>query len=198
MPMKNLSQVSVEQQNELDDALYYLNMTELRNIGLRFAVSPSGKKVMLIKRIMHFVRTGKELHVDHMPEQSKAKKGHDYPLRPETRIVYGSYRNDALTRAFFKQLIGPHFHFTAYGIDWINERWMQGNPPTYAEFATLWQTEHETRQKQQAVPKREWAYLSFLQRYQQHHPKDSKAQAIKAWNSYRQLQVDKVKVILGY
>ncbi len=60
-------------------------------------------------------------------------------------ILKGSYKNDLKTRLFFKNIVGDHFHFTAFGIDWINEKWMEGNPPTYRDYATMWQSEVDRR-----------------------------------------------------
>jgi hypothetical protein len=120
-----------------------------------------------------------------MPEISKAKKNQQYPLKPETLMLIGSYKNDAKTRAFFKQLIGPHFHFTSFGIDWINARWKAGNPPTYQEFADMWQYEYQKRKKQPVEPKKEWALINFMQCYAVEHPYASKEEAMKAWKIAR-------------
>lgn len=112
-------------------------------------------------------------------------------------MLKGSFKNDLKTRMFLKELIGNYFHYTAYGIDWIKDRWMQGLPPTYEQFAAYWQNEYLARKTTKAALKPEWAYLNFLDRYQKHHPTGSKKDAIVAWNIERQLHVDTVKKMLN-
>jgi hypothetical protein len=73
-----------------------------------------------------------------------------------------------------KTLIGPHFHYTAFGIDWLNDRWMMGNPPTYQEFATYWIVENERRKKHTEDPKKEWRFINFMQEMQMTHPMTSR------------------------
>lgn len=180
----------------LTQALQYLNMAELAQICKLFAVPDDGKKGAVIERIVAFVKTGEILKKPVMPAVSKGKKGSEAKLEPDERILYGVYKNDARTRAFFKKLIGEHFHFTAFGVDWIHKRWMAGNPPTYAEYAAFWQTEYTVRKKQKAMPKEEWAYISFIQRFVEEYPEASKAVITDAWHKERQKQVEAVKKLL--
>jgi hypothetical protein len=104
-------------------------------------------------------------------------------------MLKGSYKNDVRTRAFFKLLIGPHFHFTAFGIDWLNERWQAGNPPTYQEFANYWVSEVEKRKDKRPEPKKEWAYINFLQQAQRLMFHASKEELLAAWKKMRQEKV---------
>lgn len=164
----------------LDDALHYLRVAELKDLCNNLKLPDQGTKAPLIKRIIHFVKTGM-ISTTPIPPISLAKKGLIYPLEPQTDILKGAYKNDLATRLFFKKLIGPHFHFTAFGIDWLNERWQAGNPPTYAEFASFWQKENLRRSKTKIAPKAEWAYINFLQKYAAHYPKSSPAEAKRAW-----------------
>ncbi len=107
----------------------------------------------------------------------------------------GSYKNDLATRNFFKELIGDHFHFTAQGIDWLRERWLEGNPPTYADFANEWRAEYERNKKQKRLPKQEWAYIRFVQEYMQHFPSASKKEVNAAWKAKRQECVQKIRAL---
>ena len=100
-------------------------------------------------------------------------------------ILKGSYKNDLKTRLFFKSIIGDHFHFTAFGIDWINARWFAGNPPTYQEFADMWITESEKRVLEGSVPKKEWAYINFTQKFIAQVPNASRQQLLYAWETER-------------
>lgn len=143
----------------MKNSLNFLHCEELKEIALKLGLSEKGKKGELIARIMHFLQTGEKLTLPRFPTVSCAKRGVSYPLDPKTLMLKGAYKNDLKTRLFFKRLIGEHFHFTAFGIDWLERRWMEGNPPTYQEFAEMWQE----RKKMALPPKEEWAYINFLQ-----------------------------------
>lgn len=92
-------------------------------------------------------------------------------------------------------MCGSHFHFTAFGIDWLNARWKAGNPPTYQEFANMWQREHELRKTQKPRPKQEWALITYVQKYMAAHPQASKAEVMKAWHTIRE---EKVALVLQF
>ena len=151
------------QLNKLKDALNFLHVEELRDLCSKFCFINKGKKIVLIARIVHFIKTGEVIHEPKIPAISCAKRGHVYPLLPDTVILKGAYKNDLRTRLFFKQLIGEHFHFTAFGIDWLNDCWMSGNPPTYQAFADMWQARYLRRKSVGSDPKIEWAYINFTQ-----------------------------------
>ena len=154
--------ISSHDQKILFDSLYFMNMAELKQICAVLTIPLSKGKADMIDAIKHFVKTGQILSIKTIPEASRAKKGKNYPLMPDTLILFGDYKNDAKTRAFFKKLIGNHFHFTAFGIDWINDCWHAGKPPTYQEYADMWQREFARRNNEKPQPKKEWAYINFL------------------------------------
>ncbi len=181
---------------QLNDALCYMNIAELRDVCAHYHLSIKGTKVVLIYRIITFVQTGGVVMLRAIPAISKAQKGLYYPLTSNTLMLYGSYKNDAKARAFFKTLIGNHFHFTAFGIDWLTMRWLSGKPPTYAEFATFWQEEYLLRKQKKASPKKEWAYINFMQRFLQQYPTASREEVINAWQLERQLNIGKIKNLL--
>ncbi|MCL4229341.1 hypothetical protein KJZ61_01475 [Candidatus Dependentiae bacterium] len=177
-----------DNQKILHDALYYMKMNELRKACLILSLPHAGKKIELINRIMTFIQTGNIRLLPVVPEQSKAKNYPTQPLRPDSLMLYGAYRNDAKTRAFFKQLIGPHFHFTAFGIDWLNEQWLKAKPPTYREFAHYWTTETENRKRAKPQPKDEWMFINFVQHMNRECPSISKGDLMAAW---KKTQADK-------
>jgi hypothetical protein len=192
-----LKNISKEWQNELFDSLYYMNISELKNFCNTRNIPFVGKKGSIIKRIKHYLLTGKILHPKKMPSISKAKPNTSYLLKPETRILHGSYKNDLKTRKFFQTLIGKHFHFTAFGQDWIMTRWMQGKPPTYAQFVKMWQQEYKRRQNIDAKPRQEWAYLNFMQRFTKENPNASRKAMTVAWKKTRAERVETVLIFLN-
>jgi hypothetical protein len=182
--------------DELEQALHYMKMGELKAVCEKLKIPSNDKKAVLIRSIMSFIQTGAIKKTPAIPAGSKAQKGVSYPLHPKTLILDGAYRNDLKTRLFFKQLIGPHFHFTAFGQDWIRSRWQAGDPPTYAEFAKFWQEEHLRREKGRTVLKKEWAYLNFIRKFTDEHPEASKKQMLAAWEKTRRLEVQKARKLL--
>jgi len=139
----------------------------------------------LIQRIQIFIETGKLFEKVPIPKNSKAKRKQLYPLEPDTLILFGNYKNDLKTRLFFKEMIGEYFHFTAFGIDWINDRWFNGNPPTYREFAKFWEAEYSRRKKEKPSPKQEWAYIIFVQNYLAQNPSAKREAIMQEWEKER-------------
>ena len=189
----------VEEQNlsKLKESIVFLNMEELRNICIKLSIPNKGKKRALIARIIYFIKTKEIIKEPQIPEISKAKKGQIYSLHPDRIILKGAYKNDLKTRLFFKELIGDYFHFTAFGIDWLNERWLDGNPPTYQEFSNMWINEYARRKKSKANPKEEWAYIGFIQKYLNTHPKASHKEITKAWELERLRNVKIVDEVIS-
>jgi len=106
----------------LKEGFHFLHMEELKKLFTSLILPTQGKKDALIFRILHFVKTGDVINNPKVPSISCALKGKIYPLEVNTLILKGSYKSDLKTRIFFKKLIGDDFHFTAFGIDWINNR----------------------------------------------------------------------------
>jgi hypothetical protein len=181
---------------ELKESLHCMKMEELKEVCDHLNLPFQGQKRARIERILTFLETGKVLKPSELPMASKALKNKDYPLAPETLILSGSYKNDLATRTFLKSLIGDYFHFTAFGQDWIKERWAQGNPPTYKEFAEFWKKEFVARKQRKATPKQEWAYLNFVQKYSSEHRNFTRQHLTRAWESYRLEQVQIVRKLL--
>lgn len=180
--------LSKEKQLLLNDALYYLKMKELQKASVLLSLPANGKKIELITRITTFVKTGKIIQLPSMPANSEAKNHPPQSLSVKALMLYGGYKNDAKTRAFFKTLIGQHFHFTAFGVDWLNEQWFKGAPPTYQAFANYWTQETERRKQTKVKPKDEWKLINFLQQMQKSDAHLSQKALMSQW---KQLQADK-------
>jgi hypothetical protein len=171
--------------SSLKESLHYLHVHELRGLCTKLSLSTKGKKVNLIFRIIKFVETGEKLILPSYPSISCVKRNTAQELSLNSLILKGAYKNDLKTRMFFKELIGSHFHFTAFGIDWLENRWMAGDPPTFQEFAQMWQSEYIARKKAPAVPKAEWAYINFVQKYIEDNPDTTKEAILRNWNTKR-------------
>lgn len=171
---------------ELRELLAHMHVAELKDLltSLRLSAKAFNKQE-LIDRLVHYKKTGNELAPQEIPLVSRARRGLQAVLMPERLMLYGSYKNDYATRDFFKKLVGNHFHFTAYGIDWLRERWLEGKPPTYAEFAREWQEEFERNKVAKRPAKQEWAYIRFVQDYTLTYPEAAVAEINAAWEKWR-------------
>lgn len=188
--------MSISEINNLRISLNFLHVSELKDICSKLGLSEKGKKGELITRIIRFIETEEKLTIIPFPKVSCAKKGEKHELAENSLMLKGAYKNDLKTRLFFKKLIGEYFHFTAFGIDWLNERWMNGNPPTYKEFSSMWQAETTRRKTSPAEPKAEWAYINFLQDYYSKSPESSHESATKAWEQKRAKHKNYVEEVL--
>lgn len=101
-------------------------------------------------------------------------------------MIKGAYKNDLKTRLFFKVLIGEYFHFTSFGIDWLNELWMEGRPPTYQEFSSMWKLEYQRRKENPVDPKAEWAYINYVQSFIKQFPDATQKDINHAWENERE------------
>lgn len=185
MNIQNLSPKKAEIAS-LKKSLMFLHVGELRDLSAQLSLVDKGNKKVIIFRICHFFLTGEKLKVPKFPKESCAQRGKTYPLKANGLMLKGAYKNDLKTRIFFKRLVGSHFHFTAFGIDWLNERWMEGNPPTYLEFANMWEEEYYRRKENPVAPKEEWAYINFVRNFLTHSPEASKACVYQAWKDERE------------
>ncbi len=170
---------------QLQNSMNYLHVSELKAYCEKLGLSLKGKKFTLIYRILHFLKTGEKIELAKYPSTSLSKSNKDYTPKPSDLILKGLYKNDLKTRLFFKAIIGQHFHFTAFGVDWLEQRWMDGAPPTYQEFADMWRKEYEIRKTNGSSPKAEWAYITFVKNYLNTHTQASRNEMLKQWEIER-------------
>ncbi len=196
--MKNnqLPLLSKKEYSDLHDALHYMKMHGLKKACQLLSLPNTAKKAELIKQIIHFIKTAKILTVPKIPLRSQAKNYPMQPLEPSSLMLYGSYKNDAKTRSFFKKLIGPYFHFTAFGIDWLNNRWLKGQPPTYQEFVNFWVKEKTRRKNIKVKPKDEWMFIRFMQQTKKSESYASKEDLMKKWKKLQAKKSEKAFQLL--
>lgn len=198
MAKKNLiGHLSKKEKDNFFEALYYMKMAELKSFCQKHAIPLQGKKGEILSRLKNYLLTGKINQPKSLPDISKAKPKKLYPLAINTKILKGAYKNDLTTRNFFKKLIGEHFHFTSFGQDWILNRWREGKPPTYGQFAKYWQKEFLQRQNSEVNPKQEWAYLNFIRQYKKQTPHLSKRNISLAWKKTQQTKAKIAEAILS-
>ena len=194
--MKDLIKISEQNRIVLNQSIFFFNMQELRRRCEGLRLPKAGVKISLISRIMTFLTTGDIVLEPEIPAASRAQKGETIIPAPKAKMLFGAYKNDAVTRAFFKKIIGEHFHYTAFGVDWLKERWLMGKPPTFGEFAKFWQEETLARKKNKAPLKKEWALLNFVLAYIKKFPQAEREEVTTAWKQERSRQVARGMEIL--
>jgi len=185
MDIQNFASENTALKN-LRNSLMFLHVNELRDLAAELELVDKGNKKTIVLRICHFFQTGKKLAMPKFPQMSCTERGKTYPLDVDGLMLKGAYKNDLKTRLFFKSLIGNHFHFTAFGIDWLNDRWMDGRPPTYGEFAKMWGDEYKKRKETPVSPKEEWAYINFVREFLVQSPDASHSTIIQSWKAERE------------
>ena len=130
----------------LDEAIYFLKVPELRALSERAGLPVAGNKQALIDGLLSLANGNPRARTSAPTELSPTEARHlrsSYPA--DTHLVPGHYANNRVHRERFEALIGPHFSYTIYGMDWIRAQWAGGTCPTYAAFAAYWQAEFERR-----------------------------------------------------
>ncbi|GAB4184718.1 MAG: hypothetical protein Tsb0015_01090 [Simkaniaceae bacterium] len=69
---------------------------------------------------------------------------------------------------------------------------MEGDPPTYLEFARMWEEEYKKRKMMSVSPKKEWAYINFVQNFLKHNPSAGQEKINKSWQAEREKHKAKV------
>lgn len=90
----------------LQESLNYLHVGELKDYCSLLLLSTKGKKLAIIARIIHFLKTGEKIEVQKYPAVSCARASKTVTLQPDGLMLKGSYKNDLKTRLFFKNLMG--------------------------------------------------------------------------------------------
>ncbi len=126
-------------------SIYYLKVEELGQICAALTVSPRGAKGTLAKRILNAVGVADEDGRAISTGRETRFSRYTGELDPETHILPGHYTNGPKMRAKLRTMIGDHFSFTNYGMEWIRERWLEESYPSFTEFASFWQGEYNRR-----------------------------------------------------
>lgn len=182
---------------KIEKFLYFLKVGELRSLTKKLGLSEKENKRFLVKNIIYFLKYKKIPEERKMPKISKAERWKRYEIGLDELILKGVYKNDRKTKEFFQRYIGAYFHFTAFGIDWINDRWFAGNPPTYKEFIDMWIDEYEGRKNEKVDLKVEWAYMRFSKEHLEKNPGESKSEIIKEWNIERNKNLEFIRETFG-
>lgn len=130
----------------LESAIYFLKVTELKQLCESHALCAKGSKQDLINTLLCFAKGEGAATLNAIQSSAeKSLRANADNFDESIYMVPGKYRNNRASRTILTELIGRHFTFTAYGMDWVKAEWHAGRCPSYLEFADYWQTEYERR-----------------------------------------------------
>ena len=116
---------------------WYWMKTELADFARELGLSAAGDKPALAERIERRLRGLPE--VRQAPARRGGRRDSDAPLSRATPVV--NYFSDDATRAFFRDRIGPEFHFTYR----LNQFRLARTGLTYGDLIDEWQRERDRR-----------------------------------------------------
>jgi hypothetical protein len=154
-------------------------------------LATSGQKLDVVARIEAFLETGR----CDVRERSARARGRSAvtmrcgPITLDT-VVGDDFKCDAETRAFFKSVIGEHFHFTAHLQQFRREQQLKSVRLTYGDLVREWMAEHERRKDPNYKSRiaRSWEYNQFVRDFMADKPRNeglSISDAARAWNVIR-------------
>lgn len=158
---------------------YYWLKEELQMFCREQGMSASGSKIELNNRILTFLQTGKIETPTRKTKSSQPKE--DEILSLDTVITEG-HRCSQKAREFFKQEIGPHFHFSTY----IQNYFKENVGKTYRDVIVAWK-EEEVRKKDPSYQKilaPQFEYNQFIRDYfaDPQNKGKKREEAIASWN----------------
>lgn len=180
----------------LETAIYFLKVPELKALIAEANLTGGSSKQAMINELLAFARGESYDHAQDKPQHTMRElkeMGKQYD--PEQYIVPGVYTNSSHYRARFQEMIGSHFSYTVYGMDWIKAQWQSGSCPTFESFAVYWQQEYERRQQTDDFKSpRTLQRVNFFRKMKGQNL--SKTALEKAWYDERQRQAELAQRIL--
>lgn len=162
---------------------HYWLKTELVKFCNANELATVGSKRELVERIEAFITAGDKIK----PEIAKQATRDSYlPIKTDTPVE--NYNNDLVTRQFFIQHIGHHFHFNAYLRQFKNKNNIKPGL-TYGDLVKGWMAEESNRKKPEYKTNidAQFEYNQFVRDFFSNEMGKSHADAVKAWKMVKLL-----------
>jgi hypothetical protein len=199
--MKNLiSTVTRSDQQQLLKDLNYLNISEIKSFckkhSIPFSISvelkngnikkttENDRKGIILRRIRHYLKTGKIPKETIFPSSVVSFEGLPKPLKATNKLFYGQYKkkNPAMIK-LLQKLTDGKFKEGAIARIIAREFWSAGKAPTFEEFAERWLKASRAHTE----PNPEWAFLSD----------QTKRKEISNWKQFRRKKAHSVLKVLN-
>lgn len=158
---------------------YYWLKEELQTFCREQGLATSGSKIELSDRIVTFLETGV---IETPIRKTKYSKPKENEILSLDTVIAEGHRCSQKAREFFKQEIGPHFHFSTY----IQNFFKENVGKTYRDVVAEWK-EEEIRKKDpsyQTVLAPQFEYNQFIRDYfsDPNNKGKKREEVIAAWN----------------
>ena len=195
-----ISRLSRSDQQQLLADLNYLNINEIKHFCKKHAIPYSisvelktgflkktgenDRKGMILRRIRHFLKTGKIQKPTIFPSEVVCFDPLPANLRAADKLHYGQYvkKNAAMIR-LLQDLTNGKYKEGAIARIISREFWAAGIAPTFREFAQKWLK----ASRDHTEPNPEWAFLSDK----------AKQKEISDWKEFRRKKAQAVLKILN-
>ena len=169
-------------------ASWYWLKEELLAFCREHQISPSGSKLQLQSRIKDYLN-GKNPVPRPTPQRTPTKMPTHFTM---DTIIGEGWRCNPSLGAFFKQNLGPGFHFNAPTRDFIHTK----AGKTLADAAICYQTSARPGAKKTRIPQ-QLEYNQHLRDFFRDNPGSSRQQAIDAWWIKRGRKKNSVEIPLS-
>ena len=160
---------------------FYWLKEELVIFCREYGISTSGGKIDIANRIIEFLSTGK---VSSSPSRThRATQKLNLSEITLDSLITKKYTSNETNRAFFKSVIGPHFHFTTRFMNFC-----KANPDkTYQDAVNEWYKEQADKKDPNYTTELapQFEYNRFMREYKKNNPTKSFQDAVNAWNEHK-------------
>lgn len=162
---------------------FYWDKIELISFCKSNGLSYSGGKIELTRIIEIFLRTG-YIEESFGPIKRSGKLDSDKLITLNIPVV--NYKNDAKTKQFFVDKVGPKFHFNAYLRQFAKTPNMDGSL-TYGDLVDGWIKSEADRKalKQKAPIDKQFQFNQFQRDFYASEKDKTRSQMLAAWKLVR-------------
>ena len=163
---------------------WYWYKKELVEFCKQNKLKTTGRKPELTERISYFLQNGCPPKTNNLKSPTNKKTIQALP-RSIDEPIPENYTSSELYRAYFKSIIGDHFHFTAYMMKYI-----KNNPGiTFRQYTNEWQAEHERRKDKNYKPDimKSCEYNQYIRDFFIDNKDRSLKDAIECWKHIKSL-----------
>ncbi len=147
-------------------------------------ISTSGGKIEITERIKKFLETG---IAEKNPTVKKTKVSSKFNWNTENlsteTFITDSYKNTENVRQFFKNHIGPHFHFSTAFMNWMKGNTGNTLQEAINEWIKLNEKSKEKSSKTEIPP--QFEYNRFIRDFLKNNPGMKLMDAINEWKRIR-------------
>ncbi|OGC14012.1 hypothetical protein A2290_02350 [candidate division WOR-1 bacterium RIFOXYB2_FULL_36_35] len=163
---------------------WYFEKDELVNFCRDNGLKITGQKLDIKARVENFLKTG-ESHQAPIENNKKTKEIKQTPPKSINEEIPDNYTSSELYRKYFKSVIGPHFHFTAYMMKHMKEH----PKMTFKDYINEWIAEYERRKDKSYKPQimKSCEYNQYIRDFFSDNPTRKLKEAIQCWKYKRNL-----------